>query len=141
MCKPGEDLVVEGMITEGQGDKGGQGDKEDKGNSLFPRPKGVGIRSEGGQGRKKFTISTPDNASCYNGGDEVRDRATPQRTDLPHWLPYTPHPIPYTPEYASIGWQEQTKLRSPKALSIRPTATQNLCSRVQGAGYAACSRV
>ena len=49
---------------------------------------------------------------------------------------YSNHPC----VYASIPTQEQTKLRSPNALSILPTVGQNLCSLVQGAGYAACSR-
>jgi protoporphyrinogen oxidase len=41
---------------------------------------------------------------------------------------------------SSIGGQEQKRLRSPYTLSMRATAGQNLCSHVQGAGNAACSR-
>src|SRR5215831_9126802 len=44
-------------------------------------------------------------------------------------------------EYASIGGHVQTKFRSPYASSIRPTLGQNLQSRTQGAGKAACSRL
>jgi hypothetical protein len=42
--------------------------------------------------------------------------------------------------YSSIGGQEQTRLRSPKALSTRDTAGQNFRSRTHGAGNAAFSR-
>ena len=37
-------------------------------------------------------------------------------------------------QYFSIGAQEQTRFRSPKALSIRAAAGQNFLSRTQGAG-------
>ena len=40
----------------------------------------------------------------------------------------------YEPAYASMPAQEQTGLRSPKTLSMRPTLGQNLCSRSQRAG-------
>lgn len=43
--------------------------------------------------------------------------------------------------YASMGGQAQINFRSPSALFRRPTAGQNLRSRVQGAGNAAISRV
>lgn len=42
--------------------------------------------------------------------------------------------------YSSIGGQAQTRLRSPYALSTRPTAGQNLRSRTHGSGNAARSR-
>ena len=41
---------------------------------------------------------------------------------------------------APTGMQLQNRLRSPYTLSMRATAGQNLCSRVHGAGKAACSR-
>src|ERR1035437_1741693 len=43
-------------------------------------------------------------------------------------------------EYASIPTQEQTRLRSPNTLSMRPTAGQNLWSWSHLAGKQACSR-
>ena len=43
-------------------------------------------------------------------------------------------------ENASIPRQEQTGLRSPKTLSMRPTDGQNLYSRSQRAGKPACCR-
>src|SRR5687768_8596689 len=45
--------------------------------------------------------------------------------------------------YDSIGGQEHTRLRSPYALSTRPTGGQYLCVRnhFAAAGYTACSRV
>ena len=45
----------------------------------------------------------------------------------------------YSARLAS-GGQVHTRWRSPYALSMRPTAGQNLCSRTQSTGYAARSR-
>ena len=49
--------------------------------------------------------------------------------------------VPPSIAYASIGGQVHTRLRSPYALSMRADGGQNLCSRIHGAGNAACSRV
>ncbi|WP_322505681.1 hypothetical protein [Chroococcidiopsis cubana] len=61
----------------------------DKGNSLFPRPKAVGIRGEGDKGdkgekRAKILLTTP-----YTPHPTTPVAST-GGTPAPHWLPYTP---------------------------------------------------
>jgi len=88
----------------------------------------------------------PRSRSCFPASGLTRDHLQSpnpvhaQALERGDKIPSRPGAYPPTSAYSSIGGHAQTRLRSPDALSMRPTAGQNLCSRVHGAGNAACSR-